>query len=165
MHLTFKRVRRPEWIVGVGGVVLLAAMLLFPWYTLTAGSPPPGPRYFISYSVDGWTGLTNAHWLLLVTIVIALALVFFQARERAPAVPVTLSLIAGVFGGLTAIWLIYRVLIDPPGGSRQFGGILGLLAALAITYGGWSSLRLEGTLPEDGPAEIPTVGLGEQLGT
>ena len=163
--MNFERVRQPEWIAGIGALVLLGAMLLFPWYTLTTGSPPPGPRYFISYSVDGWNGLTNAHWLLLVTIAIAFALVLFQARERAPAIPVTLSLFVGLLGGATSIWLLYRVLISPPGGSRQFGGILGLLAAFAITYGGWRSVRLEGIRRDDGPAEIPTITLEEQTAT
>ena len=62
------------------------------------------------------------------------------------------------------MWLIYRVLISPPGGSRDLGGIIGLLSALAITYGGYASLRLEGIAPADGPGEIPTVSLGSEGG-
>ena len=84
-----------------------------------------------------------------------------QARVvhvRAPALPVTLSVLASILGGVSVLWLIIRVLIDPPGG-RGIGGWVGLLGAAAITYGGFASVRLEGIAPEDGPAEIPTVEL------
>ncbi len=145
--------------------MLLGSMLLLPWFTLTAVSGPPGPQYLVKSSVDGWHGLRHAHWLLLVTILIAFALVFFQATRRAPAVPVTFSWFAVALGGLSALWLIYRVLINPPGGSRELGGFIGLFGALAITSGGYASLRLEGIAPADGPVEIPTVRLGEQGGS
>jgi succinate-acetate transporter protein len=161
MRLDRTRLRRPELIVGVGGLVLLGSMLLLPWYTLTEVSGPPGPQYFIHVSVDGWNGLNHARWLLLVTIVVAFALVFFQLSRRAPAIPVTFSWLTTVFGGLATLWLIYRVLISPAGG-REAGGFIGLLSAGAITYGGYASVRLEGIAPADAPSEIPTIGLGEQ---
>jgi hypothetical protein len=161
MRFDRTRLRRPELIVGVGGLVLLASMLLLPWYTLTEVSAPPAPQYFINVSVDGWNGLSHARWLLLVTIAAAFTLVFFQLSRRPPAIPVTFSLLATVLGGLATLWLIYRVLISPPGGSRDVGGFIGLLSAAAITYGGYESVRLEGIAPADAPSEIPTIGLGE----
>ena len=164
MRFDRKRLRRPEWIVGAGGLALLASMLLLPWYSLTSVSGPSGTQYFVKSSVDGWNGLSHARWLLLVTILVAFALVVFQATRRAPAVPVSFSLFVAALGGLTTLWLIYRVLISPPGGSSDLGGIIGLLSSLAITYGGYASLRLEGIAPADGPGEIPTVSLGSQGG-
>ena len=163
--MRLNRLRWPEWLAGAGAVVLLGSMLLLSWYTVTLVSGPPGPQYYVKISVDGWHGLRHAHWLVLVTIAVALALVFFQATRRAPAVPVTFSLFTAFLGGLTSIWLIYRVLISPPGGSADFGAVLGLLAAVAVMYGGYASLRLEGIASEDAPAEIPTIPLGEQGGT
>jgi hypothetical protein len=159
MRFVSARLRWPEWLVGAGAVVLLAAMLLLPWYQLTQASGGTGPKHHITRSVDGWHGLGHAHWLLLVTILLGLSVVFVQARRRAPAVPVTLCLFASVFGGLSALWLIYRVVIDPAGG-RQIGGWVGLIAACAIAYGGFESLRQEGIAPSDAPAEIPTIPLG-----
>jgi hypothetical protein len=161
MGLDGARIRRPEWIVGIGGGVLLASMLLLPWYQLTQASAPPGPPQFINYSVDGWNGLKHAHWLLLVTVLVAFAALFFQARQRAPAIPVALTLLAGMLGGLSVLWLIYRVIIDPTGG-REIGGWVGLLGAGAIAYGGYASQRLEGIAPKDAPPEIPTVDLSGQ---
>ena len=148
--------RWPEWLVGLGGVALLGTMLLLPWYQLTLVSGPGGPSYFAAQKVDGWNGLAHAHWLVLATVVLALAAALFQAERRAPAVPVALSLLASVLAGLTTVWLIIRVLISPPGG-REIGGWLGLLASALIAYAGYASVRLEGIQDVDGPPEIPTV--------
>ena len=158
LRLKWSRVRRPEWIAGAGGVVLLAAMLLMPWYTLLLVTPPPGPRYFSTHSVDGWHGLTHARWLALITVLVALAVVFSQARERAPALPIALAVIAVPLAVATFVWLLIRFLIAPPGG-RDIGGWIGLLGTAAIAYGGYRSLRLEGIDPADAPAEIPTIRL------
>ncbi len=142
--------------MGAGGIVLLGAMLLLPWYQLTLVSGPGGPSYFVSQQVDGWNGLSHARWLLLATIVVALAVAFFQAQRRAPAVPVTVSLLGSILAGLTTVWLIVRVVIAPAGG-REIGGWIGLLASAAITYGAFASVRLEGIDMADGPGDVPTV--------
>ena len=163
MGLRAARLRRPEWLIGAGGVVLLVGMLLFPWFTLTQSTPPPGPRYEVARQVDGWNGLNHSHWLLLVTILLALSAVFFQAQRRAPAIPVTLSLFAGLLGGMTVIWLIIRVLIAPPGG-RGIGGWIGLLGAIGVAYGGYASIKLEGISAADAPTEIRTVDLAAEAG-
>lgn len=165
MGFDWSRLRWPEWIVGAGGIVLLASMLLLPWYGLTSSTPPPGPRYFVTSSVDGWNGLSHAHWLLLATILLAFALVYFQASRRAPAIPVVLSVLTPILGGVTVLWLIYRVLISPPGGDRKSGAIIGLLSACTIVYGGHQSMRRNGIAAADGPSEIPTVSLGHERGT
>ncbi len=158
MGLRASRLRWPEWVIGAGGVVLLAAMLLMPWYTLTLRSQPPGPIYLIPQQVDGWNGLHTSHWLLVLTVLGALSAAFFQAQRRAPALPVNLCLLASALAALTVIWLIIRVLIAPPGG-RGLGGWIGLLAAAAITYGGYKSVRMEGIARVDAPTEIPTIDL------
>lgn len=138
------RLRWPEWLIGAGSAVLLASMLLLPWY---------------AHSVDGWNGLRHSRWLIVVTVAFGLAAGLVQAGRRAPAVPVTMTMLAGALGGLTVLWLIYRVLISPPGASRMVGGFIGLAASAAIAYGGWRSMRLDGISEADGPGEIPVVDL------
>jgi hypothetical protein len=155
------RLRRGEWIVGVAAVVLLGSMLLLPWYGLTRISGPPGPAFFIAYSVDGWNGLTGLHWLMLVTILAAFALVFFQATRRAPAIPATFSVLVAWLGVLTALWLVFREFISAPG-DLKIGAIVGLISLCAIAFGGWDSLHEEGIAARDGPGEIPTVSPGQQ---
>jgi hypothetical protein len=148
MRLKFSRLRWPEWLIGAGGLAMLVSMLLLPWYQLTALS-----------SVDGWHGLTHARWLIVVTILAAFAVVFFQARERAPALPLAATAIAAPLAVLSVLWLIYRVWIDPPGG-REIGGWIALVGAAAILYGSYRSFRLEGVAEADAPHDIPTVRLG-----
>jgi hypothetical protein len=140
MSFEFSRLQRGEWLVGAGSAVLLASTLALPWYGA-------------SRTVDGWNALTHLRWLIVLTLVLSAAFVAFQATRRAPAVPVALSVFVGFLGGLTAAWLIYRVGINPAGG-RKVGGWIALASALAITYGGFSSLRREGVASVDSPGEI-----------
>jgi hypothetical protein len=161
MHLKFSRLRWPEWLIGAAGLLLLISMLLLPWFQLTTVTPGPPPRYFVATSVDGWHGLTHARWLILLTVLAAFAVVFFQARERAPALPMALTQITAVLTVPTVAWLVYRVLIDPPGG-RQIGGWVALLSATAMFVGCYRSFRLEGIAEADAPHQIPTIGLGER---
>ncbi len=156
------RIRWPERVVGVSAVVLLAAMLLFSWFSF-----PPRPSgglgtkiYVVGNSEDGWHGLAHAHWLLLATILAAFALVLFQAARPAPPIPVTFSLLVMLLGGLSTLWLVIRVILDPPAG-RNFGGWLGLASAAVLTWAGYESVRTEGVAARDTPRDIPTVSLAE----
>lgn len=156
MRLSISRLRRGEWIAGGASVALLIAMLAFTWDRKTLASGGRAPKHFVGASLDGWHAFPLVRWLMLVTILCGLALVLLQAAMRAPAVPVTFSLFTMLLGGASTIALLIRALIDPPDGVR-LGGVLGLLSASAIAYGGWLSLREEGGAPGDGPAEIPVV--------
>jgi hypothetical protein len=149
MSVDLSRLRRGEWTVAAGSVVLLASMLALPWY---GGAQ----------TVNGWNGLSHFRWLAVVTLVASVALLFFQATRRAPAIPVTLSLFVSVLGALCAAWLLYRVAIDPVAG-RKVGGWAGLAGAIAIAYGGFSATRREGIAPRDAPVVVtidPRAGSG-----
>lgn len=154
MRLRFSRLRWPEWVIGAGGLLLLVSMLLLPWFHVITFSPV---RHSSATSDDGWHGLTDGRWLILLTILAAFAAVFFQARERSPALPVVFTQTAWVLACLTFVWLIYRVLINPPGG-REIGGWIALASAAAIVFGGYWSCRLEGIAEADAP-NVRTVRL------
>ena len=155
------RLRRGELIVGASAVVLLASMLFLKWYGLGSAVAPTARALGVSTSVDGWNALSHLRWLLLLTIACALALVFFQATRRAPAIPVSLSVIVTALGILTALALIYRVLINEPGSDniveQKVGAFVGLISAIVLVFGGYASLREEGISDKDGPGEIETV--------
>jgi len=149
MGFDLSRLRGGEWIAGASAVLLLACEFLLKWY---------GP-------LNGWHELTHLRWLVLLTVVAALALVYFEATRRAPAIPATLSVMVTVLGGLNALALIYRVLINPPGRatlSVEAGAFLGLLSALALAYGGYRSMRTEGIAERDQVQAIETVRLGSE---
>jgi hypothetical protein len=157
------RLRWPERLVGLSAVVLMVAVVGLSWFSFTRTSGGLGPKYLSAYSEDGWHGLSHAHWLLLVTVLAALALLFFQSTRPAPPIPVTSSLLVMVLGALSTVWLVVRVVIDPPGG-RNFGGWLALLSAAILTWAGYKSVRMEGIAPQDAPRDFPTISLAEARG-
>ncbi len=150
-------------MVGASGLVLLASLFALDWYGLKGTLVPTATRLGVSTGVNGWHGLTHLRWLVLVTVFVAFALVFFQATRRSPAIPVSLSVIVTVLALLTALALIYRVLLNRPGSSAlvgvRAGSIVGLASALAMIYGGYLSMRQEGIARADGPPEIEVVRL------
>jgi hypothetical protein len=163
MDVHLSRLRRGEWIVGGGAVALTAAMFLTPWYGVKGPLGPTAASLGRSTSWDGWHGLTNLRWLVVITILVALALVWLQATRRAPALPVTFGVIVMVLGLVTTVALIYRVLIDVPGASsiveRKAGGFVGLVASIAIFSGAYLSIREEGLAPQDEHTEVELVSL------
>jgi hypothetical protein len=169
MDVDPSRLRRGEIIVGAASVVLLASMFVLEWYGLTAQLRPTAASLGSSTSVNGWDALTNVRWLMLLTIACGLALVYVQAARRAPAIPVTLSVLVTVLGLITVLVLIYRVLINEPGNDavveQEAGAFVGLASAIAIVIGGYLSMRDEGIADKDAPADIETVSMGPAGGS
>ncbi len=166
MDIGISRLRAGEIIAAASAVLLLVFMFALPWYRVkSATSSTVGA----STKVDGWQALTHLRWLMVVTIIAALALAYFQATRPAPAIPVALSVIVTVLALLTSLVLVYRVLINVPGSDdlvdARAGAYLGLLAALGILYGGFASMRQEGISPSDAPSEIETVWPGGSGGS
>jgi hypothetical protein len=162
MKLDPSRLRHGELIVGASALVLLASMFVLDWYGLTVTFAPTAQGLGVPTAVNAWDGLTVLRWLLLLTIAAGLALVYFQASRRAPALPVTLSALVTVLSLITVLALIYRVLINQPGPGdvveARAGAYVGLVSALVLFYGAWRSLRQEGIAERDGPGPIPVEG-------
>jgi hypothetical protein len=153
-----RRLRWPEWVAAVSAVVLLIVLFVMNWFTLRLVSGGPGTKYIVPNTVNGWDSVSHLRWLLLITAIAALVLFVLQAVRRSPALPVTLSLVLPLLGGVSVLWLFVRVVISPPGG-RCPGGWVGLVAAAVLTWGAFRSLKMEGIAPTDAPAHIPTVKL------
>lgn len=146
-NVRLSRLRPGEWIVTVAGVVTLISLFALPWFRLYPGAP----------TQDGWNGFLHGRWMLAATLILACGLFWFQATRRSPAIPVTLGLFATLFAAVSALWLIYRLLIDPPHATREAGGFVALASMITLAYGGWRSIRDERVAPADRPSEIPTV--------
>jgi hypothetical protein len=164
MEFDGSRLRRGELIAGGGAVVLLGSLFLLPWYGVTPLLAPTASSLGRATSFTGWDGLSHLRWLVLLTGVLALALVWFQGANKAPAVPVSLSVILTAVALLDALALVYRVLINVPGANshvdQKAGAFVGLVAAIAIFYCGYRSMREEGLSERDARTEIETVELG-----
>ena len=148
MDFQASRLRRGEVLAGAGAVLLVVFLLAGNW----AGSR------------SGWDVLVSLRWLLALTIAGAFGLVLVQSTRRAPAVPVTMSLLVTVLGAISVLALIYRVLINPPA-HQHAAAYLGLLSAIALAYGGYLSLRKEGIARRDAPRDIPVVRPGRENGS
>jgi hypothetical protein len=151
-----ERLRKGELITGGAGIVLLVAMFLIPCFALDV------PSRGHAASLDGWQALTATRWVLLVTVALSLALVILTATRRAPAVPVAVAMFTCLTGDLASLLLLYRV-IHHPGLSARAGIYIGLAAALAVAYGGYRSLRTEGSTFAD-PGAIETVAIDRARG-
>jgi hypothetical protein len=142
------RLRRGEVLAGAGALLLLVFVLAGKW----AGSH------------SGWEALVSLRWLLAVTVAAAFVLMLLQMTRRAPAVPVTMSLLVTVLGLISVLALVYRVLINPPP-HQHAAAYLGLLSAIGVAYGGYLSMREEGIARRDAPHDIPVVHPGRENGS
>jgi len=142
--MRLSRLRPGEIIVAAAVVVMAVSLFALDWY----GEP----------SRTGWNGTTHVRYLLLLDMLLGLALVVTQAACRAPAIPVSVSVFSTVVALVTALWLIYRVLIDSQP-HQELGAWLELIGGLALLVGSFLSMREEGIAAQDGPGEIPVVNL------
>jgi cytochrome bd-type quinol oxidase subunit 2 len=153
MEFDPSRLRRGELLAGASAVLLIIFMVGGEWYGASAGKRG---------SHSGWHALTDLRWLLVVTIIAAVALVVVQTTRRAPAVPVTMSLVVMLLGIVTVVALIYRVLISAPP-HQEAGAYVGLLSAVGIAVGGYLSLRQEGVARRDERRDIPIARPGRGI--
>ncbi|MGI8714994.1 MAG: hypothetical protein ACR2NR_17795 [Solirubrobacteraceae bacterium] len=148
MESARQRLRRAEVLAGVGGLALLVFLFVLNW--LRSGG----------HNRHGWAAIPVLRWFLLVAALAALALAVTQATSRSPAVPVSLSVIVTVLGGLGTLLLIIRLLTTSDGLCA--GAFLGLVAVAGIAVGGFASMRREqGWTPGPGhPVEIVPLDSG-----
>jgi len=135
MKVALSRLRRGEVVAALGAVALLVDLFALWWYCSA------------TVSLDGWQAHTVLRWLMLLTIVAALALAVLTATQRAVAVPVTVAVVVAALAALLTLLLAYRVVIDQPGpdsATTRVGAWLGLLCSATILLGAYWSMRDEG---------------------
>ena len=139
---------RGEWLAAAGGVTLLVALFL-PWYS------------FRNLRASGFEVLTVIDVLLALLALLALSLAVLQATQDGPARPVGAAVLTATLGNIGVLLVLFR-LIDEPGADYaevEAGAYLALVATLAITAGGWLSLkneRVRGLPPDVEPELRPT---------
>ena len=145
--MKLRRLRSGETIALVGAVAL-AVLLAFDWFLLSTPDARVGAHESGIRSL-GWF----ADLLLIFTILLALALAFFTVTNRAPGVPVMLGVLTTCFGVFSVIAVAFRLVFQPglgvdagiPDVEVEVPAILGLIAAAAITFGGWRTMGDERT--------------------
>ena len=149
MSLDLRQLRRGQQIAAGGAVLLFIFMFFFKWYTVGGVLGGLADRLGVSKpSVNAWHSHSDLRWLMLLTVIIALGVVFLAASNRKLTMPVSPSVILTLLAGLTTILVAYRVIINNPGPDSvidtKIGAWLGLISLIAITAGAYMSMRDEG---------------------
>jgi hypothetical protein len=154
VSLDVARVRLPERIEAAGAVVLLLALFLLDWYgTDVTGTLPGSHISGGTLSSTGWESFTSSRWIWLAAIVLALGSAYAASAAQRSEGPIRLGACVLGIGAASSVLILYRVIHHPgPGVSGhgvritydvKFGIWPGLIAALAITVGGYLQLRGE----------------------
>jgi hypothetical protein len=178
MSFDISRLRRSDRIVGVGAVLFFIFLFFFKWYGFSTNAPSVnGVNLTGGYSINGWHTFTNSRWIWLITIVVALGAVAISMGALKLNSPVQPGVLVAGLGALSSLLIVYRIL-DHPSASASFAGVhttvgikigiwLGLIAAVAITYGGYLGMQAEGTSLADvrEQASGAISGLASAVGT
>jgi hypothetical protein len=152
--MDLNRLRQGEQIAAIAAIVLILDMFIFKWFGLKAsGSTPLG-----NFSAEG--GTKNAFGsfsfidiILLITVLAALGLAYLRASDSDVDLPVAASVVVTILGGLSTLLILFRIISPPDLGvdvsgidtTRKIGVWIGLIAAGALTYGGYLAMQEEGT--------------------
>jgi hypothetical protein len=139
------RIRVGALVSATSALALLVIMFATEWYGVAGAPDPSAVRPAVSTAENAWHGLTVTRWVLLATIVASVGAVVLHASQRQHGNKTDTSLVVAALGGLSAILLVYRVLIVLPAPTRvvdqKLGAFLGLLCALGIAWGGYEAIR------------------------
>ena len=164
-----------EWILGIGSVLLLADLFSLSWFRARSGFHATALIAGGRVRADGWQSLGATGPLALVVCLAGIAVCWFTATRRSPALPVAITTlmvpVALIVAALTAI----RVFLAQPtvrllragaaagaAGLRP-GAYLGVALSLAVFAGAYLALRRDNVAPEDAPAEVELVPLTTRL--
>jgi hypothetical protein len=160
MSFDISRLRRSDRIIGIGAIALFIFLFFFKWYGYSGNAPSiSGVNISSSYSINGWHTFTVSRWIWLITIIVALAAVAISAGVLELKSPVQRGVLVAGLGALSTLTILYRI-IHHPTANASFGSFhasvgikigiwLGLIAAAALTYGGYLAMRDEGTSLSD----------------
>jgi hypothetical protein len=130
-----RRLRFAEWLAALAGVGLVVTLAL-DWYGVRGRET----------GLSGFAAFDVIDLLLVLVAAIGIALAFLQATRDRPALPVAAAVFTVTAGLLGTLLVLYRIVNEP--GPDEFLDVrapayLGLLAAAALTAGGWLSLATE----------------------
>ncbi len=143
--MSARSLTRGELVSAGCAVVLLVLMLVLAWYGVDGMPGRPGSHGHATATETGWQGLTGVRWLVLLTVLFALATLAVHAVGPARQTVAGLRLTLLALGSATALALITRVLLDLPSSGRvvdqKLGALVGMLAGLGVAYGALDAVR------------------------
>ena len=162
--MDLSKLRRGEIIAAAGGLVLLVSLFFLDWYAVGVDVSTPfgdissSGLEFGAWDGQGFTG-TIANLVMLAAAIAAVGLAVVTATSRTVTLPVAASaLTAGL--GIGAVVMVFLRMVFQPGQNEfielRFGIWLALISSAVIAYGGWESMREEGTSFEDARDQLRT---------
>jgi hypothetical protein len=134
----------PVWLSAGGASALLVLTLATRWYGVVQLSGSAF-RAGSQSAAGGWQELGAVRWLIVVTVAVALLGALLERVELARSIRQRAGICVGALGGLTALALIYRVLVSPPSAPSvvdiKLGAFLAVLSACAVATGGLAAFR------------------------
>ncbi len=140
------RVMTGDLISAGSALVLLGLMFGAKWFGV---DELPGRASGVARetAINAWDAMTIVRWLMLLTILAAVGAALLHASQRSHGTTTNTGPLVAGLGTLTAVVLIYRVLIELPSPGQvvdqKLGGVLGVVSALGIAFGGHTSMRHE----------------------
>lgn len=121
---------------------LLVSMFALKWFGVDGRPTARGANV---RAEDAWNGLTLLRWLILLTVVVALASVALHVAQRGHGVKTDTSLAVAALATVSALLVAYRVLIEPPDPSsvvdQKLGALVGLGCAAGLAACSWETVR------------------------
>jgi hypothetical protein len=94
--------------------------------------------------IDAWDAFEFTNFVFLLTAVAGIGLAAISAAGRRVNIPVTKGVTADVLGSVSALLIVWRIFDPPFDGDLKVGIFLGLIAAGAVSLGGYLTARAEG---------------------
>jgi hypothetical protein len=141
-----------EKIAGVSAIGLFIFMF-FDWFSVDVSSGSGSFSVTASGGGSAWDALDFIPIILVITIIAALAVVVLRLTDSSYEPPVPANAVVSALGILSALLILYRIVVTPDAGSfpgisvdvsPAFGIFLGLIAAVGIAYGGYRAMQAEG---------------------
>lgn len=139
------RISFGEMVAGVSGLVLFVAMFL-PWYQVEVDA-----RVLeASDTINAWDSFRVVDILLVLVLLVAVGMAVVRAAGAMPAqLPFPPGGVVAAAGALAILLILFRI-VSLPGPDieveeididRQIGIFLALLAAIGITFGGYTAMN------------------------
>jgi hypothetical protein len=154
MNFDVSRLRRSDQIIGISAIAFFIILFFFKWYGVSSSGAPLG-GFNVNVSDSGWQAFHDARLVWLLTILVALAVVAIASGALNFKSPVQPGVLVAGLGALSTLLILYRI-VHHPTASASYGSFhvsvgikigiwFGLIAAAALTYGGYLGMQDEGT--------------------
>jgi hypothetical protein len=135
-EVDFSKLSREDWMVGLGGVVLIIDLLFFAWHSYPLG--PLGSADFTG------TGSPDSGWgvlALLVTILVVADLAFarFSPQTVVPTTRYGRDFTRAGAAAVGLLFLLLKFLFNTA--DSAFGCWLGLVLGIVIVAGAWMNAQ------------------------